>query len=59
MCGRSCLARGVPGVELREGGVDVIDIELDARHYPVVGVDLGDGDHLVVDLADGATNGHD
>ena len=36
----------VPGVELLEGGVDVVEVEHDARRDPVVGVDLDDAEHL-------------
>ena len=36
----------VSGVELREGGVNVIGIEREARHDPVVGVDLDDVERL-------------
>ena len=36
----------VPGVEFREGGVDVVEVEHDARHDPFVGVDLDDAEHL-------------
>src|SRR5689334_19664494 len=32
----------VSGVELREGGVDVVHVELDVRRDPAVGVDLND-----------------
>ena len=41
----------VAGVELLEGGVDVVGVELDGRRDPVVGVDLDDVEHLGVDLA--------
>ena len=36
----------VAGVELLEGGVDVVEVERDARRDPVVGVDLDDAEHL-------------
>ena len=36
----------VSGVELLEGGVDVVEVERDARHDPLVGVDLDDAEHL-------------
>ena len=39
----------VPGVELREGGVDVVGVERDACHDPLVGVDLDDAEHLGVE----------
>ena len=32
----------VSGVELGEGGVDVVEVEGDARHDPLVSVDLDD-----------------
>ena len=32
----------VPGIEFREGGVDVVGVEHDVRRDPVVGVDLDD-----------------
>ena len=30
----------VTGIEFRDGGVDVVEVERDARHDPLVGVDL-------------------
>ena len=36
----------VPGVEFLEGGVDVVEVEHDDRHDPLVGVDLDDHEHL-------------
>ena len=39
----------VPGIELLEGGVDVVEVEHDARRDPVVGVDLDDAEHLGVE----------
>ena len=36
----------VAGVEFGEGGVDVVEVEHDARRHPVVGVDLDDAEHL-------------
>ncbi len=36
----------VPGVELLEGGVDVIEVEHNAGHDPVVSVDLDNAEHL-------------
>ena len=39
----------VPGVEFREGGVDVVGVEHDARHDPLVGVDLDDVERLDVE----------
>ena len=36
----------VAGVEFLEGGVDVVGVEHDARHDPLVGVDLDDAEHL-------------
>ena len=44
MCGR--FSGEVPGVELLEGGVDVVEFERDASREPIVGVDLDDGEHL-------------
>ena len=35
-------AREVSGIELREGGVDVVEVEHDDRCDPLVGVDLDD-----------------
>ena len=39
----------VPGVEFREGGVEVVEVECDVRHDPLVGVDLDDAEHLGVE----------
>ena len=39
----------VSGVELLEGGVDVVEVERDACHDPLVGVDLDDAEHLGVE----------
>ncbi len=39
----------VAGVELREGGVEVVEVEHDARHDPSVGVDLDDAEQLGVE----------
>ncbi len=39
----------VSGVELLEGGVDVVEVEHDARDDPLVGVDLDDAEHLGVE----------
>ena len=39
----------VAGVEFGEGGVDVVEVERDARRDPVVGVDLDDAEHLGVE----------
>ena len=39
----------VSGVELLEGGVDVVEVERDSGHDPVVGVDLDDAEHLGVE----------
>ena len=36
----------VAGVEFGEGGVDVVEVEHDARRDPLVGVDLDDAEHL-------------
>src|ERR1700727_3938238 len=36
----------VSGIELGEGGVDVVNVEPDARHDPLVGLDLDDAEHL-------------
>ena len=43
------LAGQVPGVELLEGGVDVVDVERDACHDPLVGVDLDDAEHFAAE----------
>ena len=32
----------IPGFELRDGGVEVVEVERDERHDPLVGVDLDD-----------------
>ena len=42
-------AGDVPGIELLEGGVDVVEVEYEAPCDPVVGVDLDDVEHLVVE----------
>ncbi len=42
-------AREVPSVELREGGVDVVEVERDACRDPLVGVDLDDAERLGVE----------
>ena len=39
----------VSGVEFGEGGVDVVEVERDARRDPLVGVDLDDAEHLGVE----------
>ncbi len=39
----------VPGVELLEGGVDVVEIEHDDRRHPLVGVDLDNAERLGVE----------
>jgi hypothetical protein len=36
----------VAGVELGDGGVDVIGVENDDRRHPLVGIDLDDREHL-------------
>ena len=41
----------VPGIELLEGGVDVVKVEHDGRDDPLVGVDLDDAEPLGADLA--------
>ncbi len=41
----------VPGVKFFEGGVDVVEIEWDSAHDPLVGVDLDDAEHFGADLA--------
>ncbi len=46
---RGRFAREVPGIEFLEGGVDVVEVEHDARRDPVVGVDLDDDEHLGVE----------
>ena len=40
------LAGDVSGVELRDGGVEVVDVEHDNRRHPLVGIDLDDCEHL-------------
>ena len=40
------LAGQVSSVELREGGVDVVRIEFEARHDALVGVNLNDAERL-------------
>ncbi len=47
--GRCRLACEVSGIELGEGGVDVVDVEHDYRRDPIVRVDLGDGENLGVE----------
>ncbi len=46
-----------------EGGVDVVEVERDDRHDPVVGVDLDDAEQLGVERARaagrGPRSGHD
>ena len=39
----------VSGVELRDGGVEVVGVERDVRRDPLVGVDLGDAEDLGVE----------
>src|ERR1700722_17049795 len=39
-------SRGVPGIELGEGTVDVVKVERDERDHPLVVVDLEDAEHL-------------
>ena len=39
------LAGEVPGIELLEGGIDVVDVENDVRRDPSVGVDLDDAEY--------------
>ena len=39
----------VPGVELGDGGVEVVEVEHDDRHDPLVGVDLDDVEDLGVE----------
>src|SRR3954451_1629724 len=46
LCG---FAREVAGIELLEGGVDVVGGEYDVRREPVVGVDFDNADHLVIE----------
>ncbi len=41
----------VSGVELREGGVDVVGVEHDEGRDPVVGVDLDDAEQLGVEAS--------
>src|SRR5208283_1658690 len=47
----SGFAGEVPGIELLEGSVDVVDVEPDALNDPVVGVDLNNVEHLGADFA--------
>ena len=60
---RGRFAREVPGVEFVEGGVDIVGVEHDACHDPLVGVDLDDAEHLGVErlgpLVVGPRSGHD
>ena len=49
LCGRGRFAGEVPGVEFGEGSVDVVGVESDARHDPLVGVDLDDAENLGVE----------
>ena len=37
----------VPGVEFLEGSVDVVEVERDVRHDPLVDVDLDDAEDIV------------
>ena len=46
MCVRRRLACEVSGIEFLVGGVDVLEVECDARHDPLVGVDLDDAQNL-------------
>ena len=46
---RRRFAGEVSGIELRERGVDVVGVERDVRHDPLVGVDLGDAEDLGVE----------
>ena len=39
---RGRFAGEVTGVEFGEGGVDVVEVEIDLAHHQPVGVDLGD-----------------
>ena len=39
----------VLGIELLEGGVDVVDVEREERRDPVVGVDLENVEHISVE----------
>ncbi len=41
----------VPSVKLGKGSVDVVDFEQDMRRDPLVGVDLGNAEHLDAELA--------
>ena len=43
---RGGFAGEVAGIEFFEGGVDVVGVERDACHDPLVGVDLDDVEHL-------------
>ena len=36
----------VPGIELGEGGLEVVGVEHDSRHDPFVGVDFDDGENI-------------
>src|SRR3984957_18729431 len=52
-------AREVSGLEFFEGGVDVVGIELDVRHDPLVGVDLDDVEHLDAEISLAGVGGPD
>ena len=49
VCVGGRFAGEVSGVELLEGGVDVVGVERDERRDPLVGVDLDDAEHLGVE----------
>ena len=42
----SCFPSEVPGVEFGEGGIQVVDVEDDASHDLIFGVDLRDASRL-------------
>ena len=44
-------ARDVPGIELSDGGIEVVAAEYDGGGDPVVGVDLDGAEHFSSDLA--------
>ena len=48
---RRCFAGEIPGIKLPEGSIDVVGVEYEGRHYPVVTVDLGDVEHVGADVA--------
>jgi hypothetical protein len=43
---RGSFAGEVSGVELRDGGIEVVDVKSDNRSDPLVGADLDDAEHI-------------